>query len=143
MPDVPSRRRLGVLARALPTVAVVRAALWLLPYDRWTRVVRAIRRRADGSVARGASVEDVTWGVRRASRFVPGATCLTRALSAQVLLSHAGHASELRIGVRREADGALHAHAWLEGKDGILIGGRERDDFATLFEDGPAVTTRS
>jgi hypothetical protein len=49
---------------------------------------------------------------RRASRLVPGATCLHRALASRVWLARRGVASEIVVGFRRE--GALEGHAWLE-----------------------------
>ena len=40
-------------------------------------------------------------------------TCLRRSLVLYHLLRRAGRAVELRVGVRKESDGALAAHAWL------------------------------
>jgi hypothetical protein len=61
--------------------------------------------------------------VRLASRYVPRATCLTQALTAQMLLGWAGLNSRLHIGVR--LDGKFEAHAWVEGPGRIVVGGRE------------------
>ena len=46
-------------------------------------------------------------------------TCLRRAAVIYHLLRSAGRNAELCIGVRREHDGSLHAHAWLL-RDGAL-----------------------
>lgn len=46
-------------------------------------------------------------------------TCLRRGTVLFHLLRSAGRPIELCIGVRREADGSLHAHAWLLD-DGVL-----------------------
>jgi hypothetical protein len=54
------------------------------------------------------------WAVDAASRLVPGPACLSRALAAQALLERRGHRAELRIGFRREPDGRLAGHAWVE-----------------------------
>lgn len=48
----------------------------------------------------------------RASRLVPGAACMHRALAARVFLARRGVASELVVGLRKT--GALEGHAWLE-----------------------------
>ena len=60
--------------------------------------------------------------VRRVSRYVPAASCLTQALATQVLLGRRGQVSSLRIGVTRSAEGELKAHAWLESNGEIIIG---------------------
>ena len=72
------------------------------------------RRRPAG----GAPVWDVAlaeWVDRVLKKLPPPwrHTCLKRALVLQYLLRRAGHAAELRVGVRRNAAGELTAHAWL------------------------------
>jgi hypothetical protein len=76
----------------------------------------------------------LVWSIRRASRLVPRATCLTQALALQVLLGRRGYASEIRVGVRRDEEGQFAAHAWLVGADRVLIGGDAHDlrDFVPL-----------
>jgi hypothetical protein len=69
------------------------------------------------------SVERIAWAVGAASRYVPTATCLSQALAAQVLLARHGHPASLRIGVARGAAGRLEAHAWIESRGRIVIGG--------------------
>lgn len=75
------------------------------------------------------------------SQLIPGAdTCLIRALAGKALLDRYGRDMDLRIGVRfPEADG-LHAHAWLETRDGMVVGEAENiSKFQPLDsqEDGP------
>jgi hypothetical protein len=68
-------------------------------------------------------VARVQWAVLAASRYVPGTRhCLTQALTAQVLLAHQGRSSQLRLGVAKDEEGQLKAHAWLES-DGVAIFG--------------------
>jgi hypothetical protein len=62
--------------------------------------------------------------VRLSSRYVPKATCLTRAIAAQILLNRAGLPNELHIGVARGA--AFDAHAWIECEGQVLVGMSER-----------------
>ena len=71
-----------------------------------------------------ASAERLLWAVEKASRLVPRATCLERALALQHLLSKNGHASELHVGAYKRA-GRFTAHAWLTRGDTVLIGGEE------------------
>jgi hypothetical protein len=79
------------------------------------------------------SVDKYVWAVRAVSRFVPGATCLTQALAAQVLLSRAGHSPRVEIGVAKNENKQFQAHAWLVIGDQVLIGGGEVDRYTPLI----------
>jgi Transglutaminase-like superfamily len=79
-----------------------------------------------------ASVPRLVSAVARASRILPGTTCLVRAIALQHLLSINGHQSELRIGVGKAND-RFAAHAWLVHGGRILIGdGAEADSYKVL-----------
>ena len=52
-----------------------------------------------------------------------GATCLERALAAQFLMGRKGYWVEIRIGVKPPESGILKAHAWIEYRDHVIIGG--------------------
>lgn len=66
-------------------------------------------------------------------------TCLKRGLAIFALLARAGRPAELRVGVRRDATGALVAHAWLvRGGVPILEPGIEPlDDLREISRFGP------
>ena len=115
--QLPVRKR-WLLIESAALLLLVRAALWLLPFEvllRWTRRIG----RHDGDTP----VDAVVWAVRRSSRLIPGATCLTQALAGRVLLARAGHLSELRIGVRKSSGAGFEAHAWLEHGGQVVLGG--------------------
>ncbi|HYD54489.1 MAG TPA: lasso peptide biosynthesis B2 protein [Gemmatimonadaceae bacterium] len=119
---------LRLLLLALPTLALVRLALWGLPS---TSIVR-LTRRLEAGRARGrprAAVRDVSWAVQRSARVVPGASCLTQAIAALLLLRAQGHDATLCIGAGRTAAGDFRAHAWLERDGRVVIGGGELHDF--------------
>jgi hypothetical protein len=59
------------------------------------------------------------------SRYVPAATCLTRALVTLVLFERYGHVGHLRIAVAKNPGGNLEAHAWVESHGHIVIGSRK------------------
>lgn len=111
----PADRRL--LWEALKTVALCRAALGIVPFERLRRWAAAVPP-APCPVA----VEKLAWGVRAAARRVPRATCLVQALALQRLMARAGLASTLEIGVNRDA-GGFTAHAWLRHEGRVIIGG--------------------
>jgi hypothetical protein len=77
--------------------------------------------------------EKIAWAVKVASSFIPKATCLPRALAAQVLLLQNAYSAELRIGVVRTKEGKLEAHAWVISEKGILIGNVNDLDHFTLL----------
>jgi hypothetical protein len=120
--QLPARKR-RLLIESAALLLLVRAALWLLPFEvllRWTRRIgQSERLRHDGDTP----VDAIVWAVRRASRLIPGATCLTQALAGRILLARAGHLSELRIGVRKNPGTGFEAHAWLEHGGQVVLGG--------------------
>ena len=124
---LPARDR-RLLVRTALLLTAVRLGLTLLPF----RVVQQAVARA--AAVRGAPVpvERLVWAVTVASRHVPRATCLTRALAGQALLARHGHAARLRIGVARGEGGRFEAHAWVEDEQGPVIGAPEPGRFTPL-----------
>lgn len=103
----------GLILRTLPLVAVIRAALWVVPLRGVGRLMRACEH-LPFSVPNDLPVSRLEWAVRAASRRVPAATCLTQALALQFLLVRSGRSSEVHIGVRKDAEAGLQSHAWVE-----------------------------
>jgi capsid protein len=112
------------LAGCLTTVALVRLCLTVLSYKRMRAWLPAAPAR---EVAAAAELKRVAWGVRNAARLVPGASCLTQALSGQFILARRGRSSQVRIGVARDDQGRFVAHAWLVSEDRIVLGGAEEN----------------
>src|SRR5438874_2016323 len=108
-------RRLALTAIAL--TAAMRVALWTLPF-RWIK--GAVESRARHA-SRGVTARQIGWAVRLASRYVPRASCLTQALTAQMLLKGSGLDSRLHIGVAKGT--GFEAHAWVECGGRVLVGG--------------------
>ena len=124
----PERR---LLVSALGVVTATRLALTILPSRVIIRAVaRLSGKRPATSLttvrprqrATGLDPRRITWAVERVSLRVPGATCLTQALSAHTLLSRHGHPSRICLGVARSESGDFRAHAWLESQGRIVIG---------------------
>jgi len=124
------RRRFLV---ALPVVAAVRAALWVLPFGKLRSLIARPARRRPGWLTRSPDEADrIAWSVESAARYVPRATCLTQALAGEVLLRRAGHPAEVRIGVAKDPAGTLEAHAWVESGGRVVIGDHDLHRFTTL-----------
>ncbi|MCF6186980.1 MAG: lasso peptide biosynthesis B2 protein [Desulfobulbaceae bacterium] len=57
-----------------------------------------------------------------ACRIVPFTTCLSRAMAGQMILTGCGYFSRLHVGVAREKEEELEAHAWLSLDGRIILG---------------------
>ncbi|HEU0302043.1 MAG TPA: lasso peptide biosynthesis B2 protein [Longimicrobium sp.] len=128
-----AERRLAL--RALALVVGFRIALWTLPAR---RVLAAAPRPGARRPHAGVSPDRVAWLVRAAARRVPDASCLTRALAARWLLAEASLDSTLHFGHRRDERGAFAAHAWLEHRGRVLVGGDEHLSLYRRFDAAPA-----
>ena len=109
-----SERRL--LLKAAFWLAIYRVALWVSP---WSRVASMLASR-DKSPATRISIERLEWAVRTASRAIPSASCLTKAIALHHLLSRAGYQSSIHLGVKNTPARGFEAHAWVE-HDGVTL----------------------
>jgi hypothetical protein len=117
--------------RAVLLMLLVRLALWLLPYDSVDRAVRsiAVPGRVQGPQP---PLSRLVRAVERAARVVPASSCLTRALTAEVLLARRGYCPQLRLGVARGSRGEFEAHAWLDVDGATLVGASEAGRFTAV-----------
>jgi hypothetical protein len=129
-----SRNRRRLLLEAWSLVVLSRLSLWTLPKR---TVKRALSASAPTPVSEAPqeSIEQLMWAVNAAARRVPRASCLTQAIAATTLLARHGHRSTLRLGVRKDEQNRLHAHAWVESGERVVLGGSV-DDFVTLPANG-------
>lgn len=121
----------ALLLKATALLFCVRALFWIFPYRMvkplfaWTCRHRQHRCKA--------SPGTLAWAVAVAGTLVPGgAHCLSQATSLQILLSRRGFESHIRFGIRRPGGAPLMAHAWLEYRGDVLIGGENLDRFVHL-----------
>jgi hypothetical protein len=110
-------RTLMVQAAALlPVVLLVQTSL---PFKRW----RPLLTRGAPTRAKALTPAEIAQAVDRARRGLPGVyKCLPVAYSGHLLLHRHGHASTVQVGVARDAEGKVEAHAWVECEGGVLIG---------------------
>jgi len=96
-----------------------------LPLPRVRRVVRWWLNTLNHLLpGRGATADQMVWAAVAAGRRSPvGTTCLATALVAQAIMQQYGFDAKLRIGVRRDGNGAFGAHAWLEQNGAVIVGG--------------------
>lgn len=113
LPGAERRLLLGAAARLL----VARLLLSTFGMGRTRRWLASSGENVDHPTA-----ERLARAVERIARHVPVQTnCLDRAIALWWLLSSRGLAADLRIGVRKNEDASLGAHAWVEHDRIVLL----------------------
>lgn len=111
------------LAKTLLLVVRIRSQLFFFPKSSVKRLLSATDLGPD-TVGKPdwKLIEQTVSSVKRCCRFVPGATCLTQALSVFILLRRHHQQSNLRIGVEKDSANRFRAHAWVEIGGTVVIG---------------------
>lgn len=112
-----------LLLKAACLLYAVRLGLWLLPFRAFRRLLAGSKTAAvQTPKAEPLPAQRIVRLIEAASRFVPAATCLTQAIASLILLRQHGHSARLRIGVAKDQNGLLEAHAWVESGGRVIIG---------------------
>ena len=120
-------RRLVAEAVCLSLAAAI--GVRVLAPARLARRLAALR--APASAPLRMPLERAAALVAFASSFVPGSTCLTRALALAGALARRGVESRVVIGTRRAASG-LEAHAWVTSGGRVILGGAAHEAYAEI-----------
>jgi hypothetical protein len=123
----------GLLISALVLVSAIRLGLGVFPVRTVARIVGRLVPRDPGRSEDPFRADRVARAVARASRVVPGATCLTQALAAQVLLERSGLPTRLHIGVGGDPGQTVRGHAWVESQGMIVIGAGVSGQWSSLL----------
>jgi hypothetical protein len=119
-----SRQDQLLLIHATIVLAAVVVGLRLFPWRTLQgRLVRQGLRASRFGATRRRHAQQIARAVRIASSCIPKATCLPRALAAQYLLIRNAYPAELQVGVAKNAEQKLDAHAWVTIGSDIVIGG--------------------
>ncbi len=121
-----------LLIKAWILLGVIRLGLELFPFSTLRKLLNRLRFLM-GHSGKDFSEEYLVWSVAVVSPYIPKATCLAQALTAQILLQRAGHQACLHIGVNHGIGGRLEAHAWVESRGRILIGGFDLHRYTHLL----------
>jgi len=113
-----------ILIKSFFLLWIIRIMLWILPFSVIQKIIS--RFTVISGESHSIPLEKLTWAVAVMSRYIPKATCLTRALTAQILLAGQNYNSNLKIGVSKN-NGEFEAHAWLESNDKIVLGESETE----------------
>jgi hypothetical protein len=116
--DLPADEQRQMLHTLLLVIAF-RLGLWIVPYHVLQHIADRVAARR---IAPADEPQRISRNITAMSRYVPGASCLTQALTAQVLLQRDGFTPKMRIGVARGELGEFKAHAWIECDGKIIVG---------------------
>ncbi len=128
----PADRRL--LNRTFFLVLFVRLWLWLASYHSLSRFLHWLARQTRNSSRISMQYPDrASWAVQSVSRCIPGArTCLVEAMALQFILQRHGIPSHMQVGVCKDEQGKLRAHAWIECRGHVVIGGTDLSAYTLL-----------
>lgn len=123
----------GAVLEAWCVMHAAGLTLRVLGLGRWLRWLSAVSRTTVNAETAAQSVRvsvaAVRWVERRSVfRWVARRNCLPRSVTLSWLLARRGVASDLRIGVRRDVQAGLAAHAWVE------VAGRPLNESANVRE---------
>jgi Transglutaminase-like superfamily len=122
-----------LLFEATSTIVIVRILLRCFPLPTIQRAVLelCIRWRSHNRCA----PDRIVWAITKTGS-IAGSGCLEQALAARALLVRYGYKPRLSIGVAKDEQLQLEAHAWVTNEDQILIGGHESGRYTTLLTIG-------
>jgi len=125
-------RKAVLLAEASVAITAARMQLKWVPFT-WIRS-RKLEREESGNPRASDDVgERIAWSVATSARRLPGTTtCLAQSLAAQALLLRRSVGGEIHLGVGKDDDHQLGAHAWLTSGDAVITGEDEAEDFSTI-----------
>jgi hypothetical protein len=121
------RSQLRALTTAFILLSLVRLGLWLIPFQRLYDWLKQRSQATAGTRVMPSSTDRpvrlVTWAVETSSEYMLGQPkCLAKALCVFFLLRRRGIDPVLRLGVMKEENSRLAAHAWIEVQGQVVIG---------------------
>ncbi len=111
-----------LFAESLFLLTVLRLGLSLLSFKTLLSLLEKVRQKHGERIYGQHAIDRMAWIVDVSSRYLPFSTCLTKALTLQILLARKGLPYSLNIGVFKTDEGKLDAHAWLKSEGRIVIG---------------------
>jgi len=116
--------------QAWVTALLIRAGFWLLPFAVFRRMAEKAALETDARFS--IPLANLCRLVTAVSRRIPYTTCLSTAFTAFILLRRQGYPVNLCLGVNRDDQAILRAHAWVELNDQILVGRQEGESYVPL-----------
>ncbi|NQT91410.1 MAG: lasso peptide biosynthesis B2 protein [Lentisphaerae bacterium] len=131
---LPFRRQILCL-EAVARLATYRVAVLVLPFKRlwaWFGLTPVSNDEADPSACTDLARE-IGWTVRACAPHVPWeCKCLVKAVTGYAMLRRRGIRATVHMGLAKDEEAGLRAHAWLVCGNAGLIGSRESQNFTTI-----------
>jgi len=111
-----------LLSKSLYLLIAVRVVLHLISFQKILQRIDKESVFPFSEADKRPSLDKIAWAVETVSRYIPGTTCLYKALASKIILARYGYEASIHIGVDKKETGSLDAHAWVEIDGHILIG---------------------
>lgn len=112
-----------LVSKAIFLLILIRLGLKFLHLKTLQKQLAKISQPSQKANTKTISIYKTIWSITTASAYMPKVKCLARALAAKTLLQQQGYTATIRIGVAKDQQQAFIAHAWVECKGRVVIGG--------------------
>lgn len=124
-----------MLLEALILTGIVRFSILFIPFNKLARRIGKYKDESTDQVSDREKyiINNVAWAVAVISKRTPWQSkCLVKALTAQIMLKQRKISSTLYLGVAKDEQKKLKAHAWLRCGMDIITGDSERSGFTVV-----------
>ncbi|MHC1681574.1 MAG: lasso peptide biosynthesis B2 protein [Clostridiaceae bacterium] len=124
-----------LVIEAFILTGIVRFTILFVPFKKLAQFVGNHKEESDISVEEldTSTIKTIAWVISVVSKRTPWESkCLVKALSAQIMLTKYKISSTLYLGVAKDEEKKLIAHAWLRSGTYIVTGGDERAMFTEV-----------
>jgi len=124
-----------MIFEALILTGLVRFAILFIPFNKLARRIGKYKDESTYEVSdlERATIGNVSWAVNRVSKRTPWESkCLVQALTAQLMLNKRKISSTVYLGLTKNKEKKLKAHAWLRCGSEIITGDSEREGFTVV-----------
>lgn len=119
-----SKSERSLLVSAFVSLNLIRLGLFMLPFSKLLKLIEIINNFLSKERKDKVDIAQILHAVHTSNYYVLGnSKCLAKALTTQTLMKVHGYSSELKIGVAKENGSSLQAHAWVEHRGKVIIGG--------------------
>ncbi|ELS02521.1 hypothetical protein Xen7305DRAFT_00022350 [Xenococcus sp. PCC 7305] len=112
-----------LVIKATILLGLIRLGLKFLHLKTLRKCLNKISQSSQKPNRESISIYKIIWSVTTASSYMPQVKCLARALAAKTLLEQQGYSATICIGVAKDQQQTFIAHAWVECKGRVVIGG--------------------
>lgn len=123
------------ILEAFILTGIVRFSILFIPFSKVARHIGKYKEESTYNITNQEenTVSRIAWAVYQASRRTPWQSkCLVKALTAQIMLKKKKISSTLYLGVAKNKENKLKAHAWLRCGDQIITGNTEKEGFTVV-----------